>query len=163
MSIDILQGLVDSITNLERRIHELEVREPGAGMDWRDFTPIVNQGVGLTYTNHYSRWRCVGKLATIETVVYITSAGTAGQFIIYNLPTTLPAIRNTMLHSIKGAGVYYDISAGFFYPILPHPRGPRDIWFFRSDQTMGSLLGIDPAVTAGSGDQLCFFFTYECA
>ena len=69
---------------------------------WSTWVPVFKQGVIVTHTVSYAKYKLIGKTVMGSVRVLPTSAGTAGQDLKIEMPLALPAT-NTAL----GSGQYY--------------------------------------------------------
>lgn len=76
------------------------------------WTPVVVQGATPTLTVSYSTYQRIGRMVYFQTVVSITSAGTASNVVTISLPVTA---LNTSTYQIIGNGVIVDASAVLKY------------------------------------------------
>lgn len=164
---DVLDAINVSMRNLERRIQSLERAEPDAGFGaWNAWVPAsVTQGVTvLTVSSLAGRWTRIGKTVILFTGQQILSAGTAGQVLTVNLPTTVPRNRwtvNNVGYNVFGSGIYYDPGTSW-YGLFPYfPTGGRGIQFWPSDKLIANLVGVDPSFAAANGDSFQFWTMYE--
>lgn len=135
-----------------------QVADMAAGLGaWRDWTPTVTQGVGVTVTVSNARYAVIGKVCFLYAKLTLTSAGTAGQaMVVGGIPAGIAPLATYMG---VGSFMYYD--AGSTYKI----GAP----VFISDTTLrlrchlGGDLGVDPAITCANTDELTFTIMYELA
>ncbi len=126
---------------------------------WSTWTAVsLVQSVGLTFTATRLRSITMGKLVVVQFNVAITSAGTAANAIIINLPAALTA---PAAGYAVGSFHYFDASVGVYSGVL----------FLVGTQALegivhgapGGALGVVPNFAAASGDAWTGTATYELA
>lgn len=79
---------------------------------WITYTPTLTQGVTVTKTAEFARYKQQGKTVHVEVSLACTSAGTAGTAIVVGLPPLAP-----VGYRLLGVGAIYDASPGPTYYI----------------------------------------------
>ena len=125
------------------------------GAAWVDFTPTLTQGVTVTKTTAQARYCQIQKTVIGQLVLNVTSAGTAGQFVLVGVPITAKATLGMSVY-----GYIYDASANTIYNVTGYMYTTTTLAFFY--QT-GSAFGASPAVTLATSDQISINFSYEIA
>lgn len=79
------------------------------GVAGTSYVPTLTQGVTVTKTVEYCRYKFIGRQVFVEMSLSITGAGTAGSAVSLSLPTAPLGYR------LLGQGTIYDASAGPIY------------------------------------------------
>ena len=125
------------------------------GAAWVDYTPTLTQGVTVTKTVVQARYCQLQKTVIGQMVLNVTSAGTAGNFVLVGVPLTARATNGMSVF-----GYIYDANTNLIYNVTGYMYTTTTMAFFY--QT-GSAFGVSPAVTLASGDQIALNFSYEIA
>lgn len=126
---------------------------------WQTYTPTVTQGVGITFTNNYSKYLVDGKTVFYNASLVATSAGTPGSLIRVTLPI---ASTSATVYRVIGTATFIDVSPFTTYVCAVSQPTTTEI-YFQNDASAGTSLGTTPAVTVASGDYINFEVTYEIA
>jgi hypothetical protein len=128
---------------------------------WISYTPTLSQSANVTFTTNESRY----KLLDNNTVVYAfhltcTSAGTAGNAIQLTLPLdsswarTYSSIGDALILKVSGALIYS-------CSVALTATSPGAIRFFAGSGTTANYVGIAPAITLASTDEISGTVTYR--
>lgn len=128
----------------------------GALTSW---TPTVAQGVGITVTNQYSRYTQLGRLITGWFAVTCTTAGTAGQLIVVDMPadsvaTDLPC----------GVATYLQVSSGLNFQTVLIAGSSGGVINFEmrvGGSATDPRMGVGVGITVANGDVIRGQFAYE--
>lgn len=128
------------------------------GVDgWTAFTPTLTQSATLTKTVNYAKYQRVGRTIFCVINLAITSAGTAGNAILVGLPVTAASSSG-----IVGVFRYFDSGSAIYVGTASADGGSTSVTrLFAPSST--AAFGINPAVTAASGDTVEVSITYEAA
>ena len=130
----------------------------GSSEEWQTWTPALDQGASVTYTNNEARFRIDG-LNQVTCVFHLTatSAGTVGQIIaITNIPI-----------GIAWSGIYTTIGSGLIlvganiYTCTISAAGGSTLRFFSGSGTASNNVGVTPAITLAVGSQISGTVTYR--
>ena len=121
------------------------------------WTPVITQGVNVTYTNVFARYQRIQNIVFVYARLNITSAGTAGNGVSVSVPV---AQKNTL--SISGNMSIYDTSAstpynGFAFSITATTINSAGDW------AGTGVWGTNPNVAIANGDVIWINLTYEAA
>ena len=121
------------------------------------WTPVITQGVNVTYTNIFARYQRIQNTVFVYARLNVTSAGTAN----VSLTTTIPiAAKNTI--GIAGFGSIYDTSATNVYNGFGFLVTSTSV-SFAGDWALGGTWGTNPNLAIASGDVIWLNLTYEAA
>lgn len=125
---------------------------------WTNFTPTLTQGVGVTFTNTYSRFIRTGRIITAETALAVTSNGSAGVKVQVTLPVTPSFVHNQVI----GAFWLVDTSAATNYSGIALSEAGGPVIGIPNNAAAG--LGQASFVAAlAAGDTVAYSVTYEAA
>jgi hypothetical protein len=128
---------------------------------WISYTPTLTQSANVTFTTNESKY----KLIDNNTVVYAfhltcTSAGTAANTITLTLP--LNASWSRTYSSIGDAVILKTIGASIYTcSVALNTASPGKIAFFSGSGTNANYVGINPAITLASDDEISGTVTYR--
>ena len=129
---------------------------------WVDWTPTVTQGAAVTVTVTEAKYCVIGKVAHFYAKVALTSAGTAGQYIVIGGIPAAAAMAATAYYSV-GHFVAYDAApSALFYAGVLRSNNNASALIMNTDGGTGAL-GINPAWTVANGDSLNISGTYRVA
>lgn len=128
---------------------------------WTLYVPTLTQGVAVTKTAEFARYKQQGKTVHVEVSLACTSAGTAGSAVVIGLPPLAP-----VGYRLLGSGAIYDASGGPMYHI-------GGVWWVSATtaniRVGGGFVGAAGTATGGftaalaSGDLVTMKLTYETA
>ncbi|NDF13036.1 MAG: hypothetical protein EB060_09525 [Proteobacteria bacterium] len=126
---------------------------------WQSYTPTLTQSATVTFTTNDSQY----KLLDNNTVVWqfnltATSAGTASNAIQLTLPLTAAA---SNAYSCVGAALILKNSGALIYSSVAALSSTTAMRFFSGSGTSANYVGITPAITLASGDQIAGTITYR--
>lgn len=122
------------------------------------YSPTITQGVTLSKTDTYSRYRIIGNICHWQYSCGFTSAGTPGGQIIVPLP--IAAASGAYRH--LGSALFADASPASSYVMSAMFDGGSTTNFLLShDTSTVAWFGSSPAVTVASGDALSFNIFWE--
>lgn len=128
------------------------------GVDgWTSYTPTLTQSATLTKTINYAKYQRVGRLIFMTVNLAITSAGTAGNAILVGLPVTAASSSG-----IIGSFRYFDSGSAIYVGTASADGGSTSVTRLFAPSSSAAF-GINPAVTAASGDTVEVSITYEAA
>jgi len=137
------------------------VYQPGA---WTDYSPVVTQGVTVTYTRNYARYYKIGRTVTVQVDLSMTGTGTAASGVTVSLPVPCAAPGSAGL--AIGSGAIYDSSANALFKAILEMAvtNPPVVQFRPTTTTNNDFLGSAVFTAAlASGDLIRFGATYEAA
>lgn len=130
--------------------------EHGALTSW---TPTVAQGVGITVTNQYSRYQLSGRLVTGWFAVTCTTAGTAGQLIVVDMPFDSAATDQPC-----GVATYLQVSSGLNFQTVLVAGSSGGVINFEmrvGGSATDPRMGVGVGITVANGDVIRGQFAYE--
>lgn len=127
---------------------------------WTTWTPTVTQGSAVTHTVNHARYTRLGKVLMVTMRVTFTAAGTAANVI---LVSGMPAdvLQAGTEAACFGSFIFFDTGTGYRAGSVRSATGGTTLSFIVESGT--SRLGVNPAVTIASGDELSFTALYEIA
>ncbi len=125
---------------------------------WTSYTPTWTQSAAITKTVNYAKYNQVQKTVWVSMSMAATSAGTAANAIAVSLPVTAA----TSLSVAIGSGSFYDSSPAGHYAGAAILLSSTTVGLYTSASTTGAV-GVTPAVTVASGDQIFLSLCYEAA
>lgn len=149
---------------LSARLRSLETRDPSAGIG-RDIAfglPTVTQGAATaTLSAIDSRYTRVGKWAFVFSMFQFTNAGSAGNAINVDLPTTVPAPQTGVIANWNAVGSFLYLRTGIGFhagTATFFPGMARRVVFFVGSNT--SDLGNTPSFAFANTDVLSMTLAY---
>jgi hypothetical protein len=127
------------------------------GAEAETWTPVVTQGVNVTYTNIYARYQRIQNIVFVYARLNVTSAGTAGNGVSVSLPF---AQKNTTGPS--GNMSIYDTSANTPFNGFAFAQTTTTIQS-AGDWSGNGVWGTFPSLAIASGDVIWLNLTYEAA
>ena len=121
------------------------------------WTPVITQGVNVTYTNIYARYQRIQNIVFVYARLNVTSAGTAGNGVTVSVPVTA---KSTI--GISGNMSIYDSSANTPYNGFAFQQTTTGIQS-AGDWAGGGVWGSFPSLAIASGDVIWINLTYEAA
>lgn len=123
---------------------------------WAAWTPTITQGVGVTFTQTYAKYRQISKLNIVACNLAVTSAGTGGQVItVGNLPVNIDGSPRSL-----GSGAVTNTGTASYAGDVQATTGTTVIF---SGFNQGSAVGATPSFALASGDIVSFMIMYETA
>jgi hypothetical protein len=123
---------------------------------WTSYTPTITQGVTLSKTVNYAKYKQIGKTIYVNISMTITSGGTAGNRIRTSLP--IPVISADIV--VLGSGYYFDAGTA-------HYPGTAIIYDVNTVElythATANAIGASPGVTAANNDVMAYNLVYEVA
>jgi hypothetical protein len=123
---------------------------------WTSYTPTITQGVTLSKTVNYAKYKQIGKTLYVNISMTITSGGTAGNRIRTSLP--IPVISADVV--VLGSGYYFDAGTAH-YPgtAIIYDVNTVELYTHAS----ANAIGASPGVTAANNDVMAYNLVYEVA
>ena len=121
------------------------------------WTPVITQGVNVTYTNIYARYQRIQNIVFVYARLNITSAGTAGNTVAVSVPVTA---KNTT--GISGNMSIYDTSANTPYNGFAFQNAATTV-ASAGDWSGVGLWGTTPNLAIANGDVIWINLSYEAA
>jgi len=123
---------------------------------WTSYTPTITQGVTLSKTVNYAKYKQIGKTLYVNISMTITSGGTAGNRIRTSLP--IPVISADVV--VLGSGYYFDAGTAH-YPgtAIIYDVNTVELYTHAS----ANAIGASPGVTAANNDVMAYNLVYEIA
>jgi hypothetical protein len=121
------------------------------------WTPVVTQGVNVTYTNVYARYQRIQNVVFVYARLNVTSAGTANNPVTVSIPV---AAKNTL--GPAGNFSIYDNSASTPYngfAFLPTSTTITSVGDWASIGVWGTI----PNLAIANGDAIWINLSYEAA
>lgn len=124
------------------------------GPAWSTWTPIITQGVGVTFTQTIAKYVQIGKVTIVTCNLAVTSAGTGGQVItISNLPVTILGSPRSL-----GSGTVTNTGTASYSADVQVTTGTTVV-FIGFNQ--GQAVGAAPNFALANGDVISFMIMYE--
>lgn len=128
----------------------------GALTTW---TPVVTQSNTPTLTNTYSNYSRVGRRIFFESIVSLTSSGTAANDVVLTLPITAHA---SITGGIIGAADLFDSSASLEYDGILIAASTTTVKIRADNINVNTFLGSSAFTAAlASGDSIKYHGSYE--
>jgi len=121
------------------------------------WTPVITQGVNVTYTNIYARYQRIQNIVFVYARLNVTSAGTATNSLSVSLPVTA---KSTL--GISGNMSIYDNSASTPYngfAFTPTTTTVNSV----GDWAGNGVWGTFPSLAIANGDVIWINLSYEAA
>ena len=126
----------------------------GVGPAWSNWTPVITQGAGVTFTETMAQFVQLGKICIVSCNLSCTSAGTGGSVIVISgLPVNISGSFFTM-----GSATIVD-SGTANYIGTANMATASSINFTAHSTT--NQIGADPSFALASGDSITFTIMYE--
>jgi hypothetical protein len=146
------------ITQLERRVQELERSKPESGR-WVDWTPTVTQSGAVTLTITSARYIVQAGVVSLQARLAITGAGTIGNAItVAGIPISIAGASSL---DTLGTAVILDASGPVRYEGAVVMGSATSILF--QAHNVANVMGVTPNFALASGDIIGFFAVYEKA
>ena len=123
---------------------------------WTSYTPTITQGVTLSKTVNYAKYKQFGKILYVNISLTITSGGTAGNRIRTSLPIPVLDLNITVL----GSGYYFDAGTAH-YPGTAIIYDANTVELYT--HATANAIGASPGVTAANNDVMAYNLIYEVA
>lgn len=127
---------------------------------WVSWTPTITQGVAVTKTVNYAKYRIDGTTCQVSVGCTITSAGTAGQGIQFTLPITAASSS----YRAAGSAAYYRAGITQYYTLTAlFDATSASYVIFANDASTNLYFGQAPSFGMANNDGLILNLTYEIA
>lgn len=113
--VNVAVDIQNLATSLDTDVAAINVRlaaEEAFSTAWTTYVPTLTQGVTVTNTVEFARYKKSGKKVDVVVSLAVTSTGTAGSAIVVGLPPLAP-----IGYRLLGQGAIYDASPGPTYYI----------------------------------------------
>jgi len=147
------------LSNVDKRLSELEVRETTSIPSWKDVVPTVSQSGAVTLSSIEANFVHTGKLSLVFARLVIGSTGMAGAPVQVVLPLPVPSIKNSGSIRTHGSFSFLEATAITYYVGSVISKGPNAIQFLTNTGALGEV----PAFSIDVGDELSFTLVYETA
>lgn len=130
-----------------------------ASVVWSNWTPVVTQGVNVTYTINRATYQKTGRLVTFWAEIVTTSAGTNGAIVLISgLPFVSAAPAQ---FSLVGVGSIFDSSAADDLTGILTFNGSTTLMRMLSTRATGSLGNVSLAGGLAAGDTIRVAGSFE--
>jgi hypothetical protein len=125
---------------------------------WQTYTPTVTQGVAVSKTLAWARYRRRGRTCEVQVQMTTTSAGTSANVIFVSLPVAPDFTGSSQVFPV-GVGHLQDTGTHQF--MMTACLHTSQVIFVRNDITPANYVGADPSFALANTDLLSFNAAYE--